>query len=142
MRTTSFNISKEYCSIFSGHSCFGEYLHRIGAEDHAGCQKCGAALDSAQYTLEVCLHLERQQNILRGEIGTNLPLAAIVWALIGSDHEKLAITTFCENMIRDKEEERHSQTDQATTKDQVRPTPTGPTPTGINTTPGYESIKK
>ncbi|XP_068967661.1 uncharacterized protein [Bombus flavifrons] len=38
--------------VLTGHSCFGEYLHRIGKGTTARCHYCYASVDSAQHTLE------------------------------------------------------------------------------------------
>ena len=99
MPTLSYRITQ----VLSGHGCFGEYLHRIGAEEHPGCHECGADLDSAQHTLESYPRFEQQRHILQSTIGPTLSPEALVRALIGNDLERIAVSTFCEEVFRAKE---------------------------------------
>ena len=56
--------------VLTGHGCFGEYLKRIGAEETAACHHCGAGLDSAHPTIEVCEAFEVQRQRFYGDYRT------------------------------------------------------------------------
>ena len=68
--------------VLTRHGCFGEYLYRIGAERHSGCQKCGADLNSAQHTTEICPRFDTKRNNLRDAIGSDLSLKTIIGILL------------------------------------------------------------
>ncbi|XP_039310752.1 uncharacterized protein LOC105198753 [Solenopsis invicta] len=66
--------------VFPGspHGCFGEYLCRIGKKPTTRCHHCEAKLDSAQHTLKHCPTWEELSEALKGEIGDDLSLRAVV----------------------------------------------------------------
>ena len=70
-----------------GHGCFGEYLHRIGAEETPACQECGAEVDSAQHILEVCPRFQEQWQVLKDTVGSDTSLTVIVEVLVRRKRE-------------------------------------------------------
>lgn len=68
-----------------GHGCFGEYLHRIGAEESVEqaveCKQYGAEMDSASHMVEYSNFAAQRATLLR-EIGRGLSPAAFVKALL------------------------------------------------------------
>ena len=116
-------LSEQYLSIFlhlifltqvlTGHGCFGEYLHRIGAEESPRCRKCAAELDTAQHTLEDCPAFDELRAKLKYEIGEDICPAKLVRALLRGKRERAAVVAFCEDVMLDKgkEERRRDKTD-------------------------------
>ena len=95
MRGAAF-LSYRITQILSGHGCLGEYLHRIGAETHPGCQECGAALDNTEHMRERCLRFAAQRQSLKDSIGQPASTEVIARALTGNDHKRMAASTFCD----------------------------------------------
>ena len=83
------------------HECFGEYLHRIGAEETPACQECCAEVDSAQHVLEVCPRFQEQWQVLKDTVGNDASLTVIVRVLV--EEERGRITRFCEEVMATKE---------------------------------------
>lgn len=91
--------------VLSGHGCFGHYLHRVARrEPTTECHHCGAADDTAQHTLEVCVAFSRQRHDLTQVVGTDLALSSIIASMLGSEESWRAMTSFCEEVISQKEE--------------------------------------
>ncbi|XP_078051324.1 uncharacterized protein LOC144477475 [Augochlora pura] len=94
-----------YCvtQLLTGHGCFGEYLCRIAREATAVCHHCGADMDSAQHTLEVCPAFAALRRVLVAEIGVDLSLPAVIGAMPGSERGWYAAISFCEEVMKQKE---------------------------------------
>lgn len=90
--------------ILTGHGCFGDYLHQIARrETTPECHECGAAEDSAQHTLEVCVAWRSQRRTLRATIGRNLTLLCVIAAMLSSRRSWEAMVTFSEEVMSLKE---------------------------------------
>ena len=106
-------LSYRITQVLSGHGCFGEYLHRIGAEEHPGCHEYGAALNYPQHTLESCPSFEQQRLTLQHCVGPLILSEALVKTLIGNDLERSAVSLFCDEVLKikkTKEMEREKAT--------------------------------
>ncbi|XP_073949067.1 uncharacterized protein [Choristoneura fumiferana] len=91
--------------VLSGHGCFGRYLHRVaGREMTPSCHECGAGEDTAQHTLEVCPAWSDRRRNLAAEIGGDLSLPSVINAMLGSESSWEAVSSFCEEVISQKEE--------------------------------------
>ncbi|XP_020298803.1 uncharacterized protein LOC109863036, partial [Pseudomyrmex gracilis] len=73
--------------VLTGHSCFGEYLCRIGRESTTQCHKCGAASDSVKHTVDECLWCARERRELTAKIGFDLSLECLIKALCSREEE-------------------------------------------------------
>ena len=96
-------LSYRITQVLTGHGCFGKYLKRNEVEATAACHHCNAELDYAQHTLEVCEDFEVQRLALSEVIGSDLSTADIISALLAGDEERKAVTSFCEDVINQKE---------------------------------------
>lgn len=90
--------------VLSGHGCFGNFLCRIGREQSAACHQCGAATDTAEHTLATCQEWEQPRQVLRAAIGPDLSLEAVANAMVSSTRSWDAVVSFCDTVIRRKEE--------------------------------------
>ena len=88
--------------MIRGHGCFGEYLHRIEAEETPACQEYGAEGNTAQHVLEVCPHFQEQRQVLKDIVGNDTSLAVIVEVLVEKERGRIAITRFCEEVMATK----------------------------------------
>ena len=61
-------------------------------------------MDSAQHTIEECPQYQEACRDLTNVIGTDLSAAALVRALLGSESQRKAVTSFCEEVMAHKEE--------------------------------------
>ena len=95
-------LSYRITQVLTGHGCFGEYLRRIGAEETEACHHCSTDVDSAQHTVETCEAFAEHRNALIAVIGSDLA-PALVKALLAGERERNAITSFCEEVIKQKE---------------------------------------
>lgn len=91
--------------VLSGHSCFGDYLCRIGRECTARCHHCGGNWDSAQHTLEPCPAWIDQRRVLVQIVGEDLSLPAIVAATVGREEAWRAFASFYGTVMSQKEAE-------------------------------------
>ncbi|XP_063624757.1 uncharacterized protein LOC134796497 [Cydia splendana] len=90
--------------VVSGHGCFGHYLHKIQREPGPQCHECGAADDTAQHTLEECNRWAVERAALRATTGVaDLSLRSIIAATLGSERKWEAVTSFCEEIMSQKE---------------------------------------
>ncbi|XP_053990455.1 uncharacterized protein LOC128882751 [Hylaeus volcanicus] len=89
--------------VFTGHGCFGVYLCRIWKEAAAACHHCGEEEDSTQHTLEECPTFSAQRRVLRAQIGQDLSLPVVVGAMLESEGNWMAVVSFCEEVISQKE---------------------------------------
>ncbi|XP_039312874.1 uncharacterized protein LOC120359455, partial [Solenopsis invicta] len=97
-------LSYRTTQVLTGHGCFGEYLCRIKKEPTTRCHHCGAARDSAQHTLVDCPAWEELRGVLRAEIGNDLSLPAIISQMVGRESAWKAVSSFCEQVMLQKEE--------------------------------------
>ncbi|XP_018358518.1 PREDICTED: uncharacterized protein LOC108758204 [Trachymyrmex cornetzi] len=91
--------------VLTGHGCFGGYLRRIGKEPTAGCHHCDAKDDSASYTVEECPAWASERGSLAGHIEEDLSLPALISAMLRSEREWKAVSSFCEAVMLRKEAE-------------------------------------
>ncbi|XP_053990454.1 uncharacterized protein LOC128882750 [Hylaeus volcanicus] len=89
--------------VLSGHGCFGKYLGRIGREPTTQCHHCGEAQDTARHTLEECPAWSAPRRVLRGIIGMDLSLVAVVDHMVADDRSCQALASFCEEVMTQKE---------------------------------------
>lgn len=89
--------------IISGHGCFAAYLYRIGKEETRNCHYCDDPEDTAQHILESCPAWAEEREELDA-IGPNLLLPAIIRTILYSEELRRAFSSFCERVMRKKEE--------------------------------------
>lgn len=107
--------------VLTGHGCFGEYLCRVGKEPTAQCHHCGAAQDTAQHTLEECPAWGTERRVLRQTVGWDLSLPALVREMIRGERSWKAVSSFCEQVMSQKEEaERVRERDPASARSVMR----------------------
>jgi len=97
-------VTYRLVQVLSGHGCFGDYLHQIGREETAACQHCGADRDTAQHTLKECPAWDTQRRALVQVVGGDLSLPAIVSCMVGDGGSWRAVSSFCEQVMLQKEE--------------------------------------
>ncbi|CAH2237959.1 jg4653, partial [Pararge aegeria aegeria] len=94
------SLSFRLVQVMTGHGCFGHYLHRVARrEPTPSCHECGAADDTAQHTLEECRRWDPQRHTLVAEIGGDLSLSSVVFAMLSSERSWEAVVDFCEEVI-------------------------------------------
>ncbi|XP_028158679.1 uncharacterized protein LOC114351603 [Ostrinia furnacalis] len=97
-------LSFHLVQVLTGHGCFGSYLHRIGREETPSCHACrGGAEDTAHHTLAVCAAWAPQRNTLIAAVGRDLVLPSIVKAMLDSNEAWVAMASFCEDVMCQKE---------------------------------------
>ncbi|CAH2099026.1 unnamed protein product [Euphydryas editha] len=67
------------------------------------CHDCGAAVDSAQHTLEVCPRCTVLCQGLTSVLGGDLSLPSIITTMLGDDESWKAMVSFCETVMSQKE---------------------------------------
>nr|XP_032525084.1 uncharacterized protein LOC116776090 [Danaus plexippus plexippus] len=97
------SLSFRLVQVLSGHGCFGSYLHRIGREESPSCHQCGAAVDTAEHTLEVCPSWAEPRRALVAAVGNDLSLPGVIIAMLGSEEAWAAVASFCEDVMSQKE---------------------------------------
>ncbi|XP_026825412.1 uncharacterized protein LOC105287771 [Ooceraea biroi] len=97
-------VTFRMAQVLSGRGCFGEYLSRIGRERGPRCHHCSADQDTAQHTLEAYPAWAERRRVLVNEIGGDLSLPTIVREIVGSERSWKAFSSFCEEVISQKEE--------------------------------------
>ncbi|XP_011267654.2 uncharacterized protein LOC105258217, partial [Camponotus floridanus] len=98
-------LSYHTTQVLTGHGCFGSYLCRIGKEATRRCHHCPVEEDTAQHTLEECSAWDVLRRDLRGVLGReDLSLSSLVEAMLESEGNWRAVTTFCGAVLRIKEE--------------------------------------
>ncbi|KAL0852222.1 hypothetical protein ABMA28_000440 [Loxostege sticticalis] len=105
MRRGHGRLSYRLTQVLTGHGCFGAYLAQIGRELTGRCHHCdGREEDTAQHTLESCPAWAREREDLIAVVGGDLSLAAVVARMAGSREAFVAVQTFCESVLLQKEE--------------------------------------
>lgn len=94
--------------MFNGHGCFGEFLHKIGAEVADMCNTCTGEVDSAQHVLVTCEEYAAQPT-LTDVIGDDLSPTAIVGALVTGNAHRKAVIDFYEEVFTFKEEKERNR---------------------------------
>ncbi|CAG4936471.1 unnamed protein product [Parnassius apollo] len=91
--------------VLTGHGVFGRFLHRIGREETPGCSHCeDGPEDTVEHTVEVCPAWAEHRRVLVAAIGGGDPSRpALVEAMVRSETEWDAVTTFCEAVMLAKE---------------------------------------
>ncbi|CAK1579775.1 unnamed protein product [Parnassius mnemosyne] len=91
--------------VLTGHGVFGRFLYRIGREETAGCSHCeDRPEDTVEHTVEVCPAWAEHRRVLVAAIGGgDLSRPALVEAMVRSETEWDAVTTFCEAVMLAKE---------------------------------------
>ncbi|XP_060802890.1 uncharacterized protein LOC132902325 [Amyelois transitella] len=88
----------------TGHGCFGHYLYRIGKEGSEVCHECGEPDDTAQHTLADCSRWSAQRQDLVEVLGDgDLSLHNVVDRMLCSERNWVAVASFCETVILQKE---------------------------------------
>nr|XP_032516173.1 uncharacterized protein LOC116769242 [Danaus plexippus plexippus] len=115
MRRKSKPLTSRLTQVFTGHGCFGDYLCQTARrEPGRGCHECGAAVDSAQHTLEVCPRWAAQrQDLVAALGGVDLSLSSIAEKMLESDRSWLAVSSFCETVMSTKEASEREREDAA-----------------------------
>ncbi|CAH2217041.1 jg22316 [Pararge aegeria aegeria] len=76
------SLSFRLVQVMTGHGCFGHYLYRVARrEPTPSCHECGATDDTAQHTLEECRRWDPQRRTLVAEIGGDLLLSSVAFAM-------------------------------------------------------------
>ncbi|KAJ0169618.1 hypothetical protein K1T71_014803 [Dendrolimus kikuchii] len=100
--------------ILTGHGCFGKYLHQIvGREPSPSCHECGALQDTAFHTLVECAAWGPQRALLENVVGPVSSLRSMVEAMLQGQHSWLAVTSFCESFMSQKEAAERSREEDA-----------------------------
>lgn len=103
-------LSFRTVQVLTGHGCFGEYLHSMARrETTASCHECGAARDTAQHTLEECPEWATQRGVLTNVIGGDLSVRAVVAAIVRSREAWETFSSFCEQVMAQKEKNERSR---------------------------------
>ena len=98
------SLTYRITQVLSGHGCLGEYLYKIGAETHPGCHECGAPIDSIKHVVESCPRFGLQRLTLETILEQPVTTEAITNALVGNANQRSAASSFCEQIIKIKEE--------------------------------------
>lgn len=102
-------LSYRSTQIITGHGCFASYLHRIGKEDTRNCHHCEDPDDTAQHTLENCPAWMEEREELKNAVGPDLSLPVIMRAILNNEQSWWVFSSFCENVMRRKEEAERSR---------------------------------
>lgn len=89
--------------VFTGHGCFGEYLHRIGKELTARCHHCGRMGDTAVHTLGVCLAWAEDRRVLQDAMEGAVSLRSMIPFMLRGETEWKAAVSFCESVMTQKD---------------------------------------
>lgn len=100
--------------VLTGHGCFGEYLSRIGKERTTRCHHCGHHLDTPQHTLADCPAWLGERAEMVAATGRDLTLPAIVQAMVDNEEAWKAFSSFCEKVMRQKEEKEREREQEGT----------------------------
>ncbi|PZC86367.1 hypothetical protein B5X24_HaOG209086 [Helicoverpa armigera] len=92
--------------VFTGHGCFGRYLHRIGRKEAPGCHHCAdSPEDTVDHTVQKCPAWEGHRRVLVEALGGgDLSRPALVQAMVRGEREWDAVASFCEAVMLEKEE--------------------------------------
>lgn len=116
------SVTYRLTQILTGHGCFGVYLNRIGRETTPQCHHCSSDRDDAQHTLEECPAWSNERMVLIAKVGRDLSPANIVRAMLHDAGAWKAMVSFCESVMRQKENaERERERGDPTRRRRRRP---------------------
>lgn len=98
------NLTYRVTQLMTGHGCFANYLHKIGATNTDTCMECNSLPDGPEHVLFECPALEEQRKDLASIIGSNFTYETIVSALSGAREQCSAVKNFCEQAMTTKEQ--------------------------------------
>lgn len=135
-------MSFHLIQVLSGHGCFREYLCKIGKESTKHCHHCEEEEDTAQHTLEHCPAWAEERRVLTNTIGEDFSLPTVVRQMVGSEDNWKAVSSFCSNVMRQKEEagERESGRDGGDGEDMRLPLNPAKRETTLPRCPGEEEV--
>lgn len=90
--------------VLTGHSCFGQYLCRIGRDEESACNHCADPMDSAQHTLAEYEAWAEDKRILTNVVGLDLEMPTLIGRIIDSQEAWSALMKFCEAVMLKKED--------------------------------------
>uniref|UniRef100_A0A2H1V8B9 SFRICE_038226 n=1 Tax=Spodoptera frugiperda TaxID=7108 RepID=A0A2H1V8B9_SPOFR len=92
--------------VLTGHGSFGRFLFLIGREETAGCHLCeDRPEDTVEHTMAVCSAWAEHRQVLRDVVSDgDLSRPALVQAMVRSEREWDAVSSFCEAVMLAKEE--------------------------------------
>ena len=92
--------------LFRKRTCTGS-----GGRKPRACHDCGAAEDTAQHTLEVCPAWAELRRALIHVVGQDLSLPSVVNSMLGSEEAWVAVASFCEDVMSQKEAAERARED-------------------------------
>lgn len=101
---TTFHLTQ----LFSGHGCFGQYLHRIGKERSSLCHHCGADLDDARHTMFVCSSWAIERDEVRRVLG-NFEITSLTEKMMSHQECWDAVVRFAERVMLKKEDHERAR---------------------------------
>ncbi|XP_050563617.1 uncharacterized protein LOC118264288 [Spodoptera frugiperda] len=92
--------------VLTGHGSFGRFLFLIGREETPGCHHCeDRPEDTVEHTVAVCPAWAEHRQVLRDVVGDgDLSRPALVQAMVRSERDWDAVSSFCEAVMLAKEE--------------------------------------
>lgn len=90
--------------IITGHGSFRDYLYKYNKIEDNICLQCKRTADTAQHTLEECSGWQVERRKLQEEIGPDLALKSVLARILESASAWTAFKTFCESVLKKKEE--------------------------------------
>ncbi|XP_050563744.1 uncharacterized protein LOC126913062 [Spodoptera frugiperda] len=92
--------------VLTGHGSFGRFLFLIGREETPGCHHCeDRPEDTVEHTVAVCPAWAEYRQVLRDVVGDgDLSRPALVQAMVRSERDWDAVSSFCEAVMLAKEE--------------------------------------
>ncbi|KLV34219.1 hypothetical protein AB894_15215 [Piscirickettsia salmonis] len=92
--------------VLTGHGSFGRFLFLIGREETPGCHHCeDRPEDTVEHTLAVCPAWAEHRRVLRDVVGDGaLSRPALIQAMVRSEGDWDAVSSFCEAVMLAKEE--------------------------------------
>ncbi|XP_018363739.1 PREDICTED: uncharacterized protein LOC108761620 [Trachymyrmex cornetzi] len=95
--------------VLTGHGVFESYLFRIGQRVSPICNYCRAAADTSMHTLLFCPAWAEQRGEILEIIGVDRTYGAVVRAIVLSEKVWAVFMTFCERVMRKKEEDERAR---------------------------------
>ncbi|XP_050563537.1 uncharacterized protein LOC126912962 [Spodoptera frugiperda] len=92
--------------VLTGHGSFGRFLFLIGREETPGCHHCeDRPEDTVEHTVALCPAWAEHRRVLRDVVGDgDLSRPALVQAMVRSEGDWDAVSSFCEAVMLAKEE--------------------------------------
>jgi len=89
--------------LFSGHGCFGTYLHRIKKEVNRRCHHCGADVDDARHTMFECSSWDVERSEVARVLGV-FDITTMAEKMVTHADCWEAISTFASRVMTSKED--------------------------------------